>query len=159
MKVQLRYLALARSGDKADASDLSLFAPDDQTYLFLAEHVTAERVAEHMKPIASGPVERYLVPDLQALKFVVHGALNGGASRSLRSDNLGKALAAALLRLELEVEDPKRVTLVPTMDGHLPPGWPGSSAVAAAGSGTAAAGDQGGVAGGQGPTSAGGGRR
>ena len=88
MKVQLRYLALARSGDKADAADISLFAPDQKTYEFLAQAVTAERVAEHFRPLASGPVERYLVPDLQALKFVVHGALNGGASRSLRSDNL-----------------------------------------------------------------------
>lgn len=128
MKVQLRYLALARSGDKADAADISLFAPDQKTYEFLAQAVTAERVAEHFRPLASGPVERYLVPDLQALKFVVHGALNGGASRSLRSDNLGKAVGSALLRLEVEVDNPGQVTLVPTLDGHLPPGWPGATA-------------------------------
>lgn len=133
MKVQLRYLALARSGDKADAADISLFAPDARTYEFLAEAVTAERVAQHFSPLASGPVERYLVPDLQALKFVVHGALNGGASRSLRSDNLGKAMGSALLRLEVEVADPARVTLVPTLDGHLPPGWPGAEAAGSAG--------------------------
>lgn len=127
MKVQLRYLALARSGDKGDASDLSLFAPDEKTYEFLAEAVTAEKVEAHFKPLASGPVERYLVPRLQAIKFVVHGALNGGASRSLRSDNLGKALGSALLRLEVEVPDPSQVSLVKTIDGHLPPGWPGSA--------------------------------
>lgn len=125
MKVQLRYLALARSGDKGDAADLSLFAPDEKTYRFLAERVTAEQVAGHFLPLASGPVERYEVPALQALKFVVHGALNGGASRSLRADNLGKAMGSALLRMEIEVEDPSQVTLVPTMDGHLPPGWRG----------------------------------
>lgn len=137
MKVQLRYLALARSGDKADAADISLFAPDAGTYEFLAEAVTAERVAQHFRPLASGPVERYLVPDLQALKFVVHGALNGGASRSLRSDNLGKAMGSALLRLEVEVADPARVTLVPTLDGQLPPGWPDGSVAAAGGGGGA----------------------
>ncbi|MHB9145971.1 MAG: AtuA-related protein [Symbiobacteriia bacterium] len=133
MKVQLRYLALARSGDKADAADLSLFAPDDKTYEFLVEHVTPTLVEEHFKPLASGPVERYLVPRLQAIKFVVHGALNGGASRSLRSDNLGKAMGSALLRLEVEVEDPSRVTLVPTIDGHLPPGWQGAGDAAGGG--------------------------
>jgi hypothetical protein len=67
--------------------------------------VTKERVAEYFSPVATGPVERWEVPNVQALKFVVHGALGGGAPRSLRSDNLGKTFAAALLRMEITVEE------------------------------------------------------
>lgn len=103
-KVQLRHLAHARSGDKGDASDISLFALDAGKYEVLKRVVTAERVAAHFQPVASGPVDRYEVDNVQALKFIVHGALNGGASRSLRSDNLGKTFASALLRLEIEVD-------------------------------------------------------
>jgi hypothetical protein len=65
--------------------------------------VTAERVKDHFKGIITGEVERYEVPNVLALKFVLHGALNRGASRSLRSDGLGKSLSSALLRMEIEV--------------------------------------------------------
>lgn len=106
MKVALVKLAHARSGDKGDRSDISLFAPDRPTYDWLVEQVTAERVAAHFAGIATGPVVRYEVPNVWALKFVLDGALQGGASRSLRSDNLGKTLASALLRLEIEVPSP-----------------------------------------------------
>jgi hypothetical protein len=103
MKVQLVKLAHARSGDKGDRSDISLFAPDQATYEALLREVTAERVAAHFEGIATGPVVRYEVPNVWALKFVLDGALQGGASRSLRSDNLGKTLASALLRMEIEL--------------------------------------------------------
>ena len=103
MRVQLVRLAHARSGDKGDRADISLFAPDRATYDLLAAHVTAERVAAHFSGLATGPVVRHEVPNVWALKFVLDGALQGGASRSLRSDNLGKTLASALLRLEIEV--------------------------------------------------------
>jgi hypothetical protein len=103
MKVQLVKLAHARSGDKGDRSDISLFAPDAATYEVLLREVTAERVAAHFEGIATGPVARYGVPNVWALKFVLDGALQGGASRSLRSDNLGKTLASALLRMEIEL--------------------------------------------------------
>lgn len=103
MKKRLVELAHARSGDKGDKADLSLFAPDWQTYDVLAREVTAERVRQHFAGIMTGQVERFEVPNVLALKFVLHGALNGGASRSLRSDALGKSLASALLRMEIEV--------------------------------------------------------
>lgn len=105
MRVQLVTLAHARSGDKGDRSDISLFAPDQVTYELLVREVTAERVATHFAGLASGPVVRYEVPNVWALKFVLDGALQGGASRSLRSDNLGKTLASALLRMEVDTPD------------------------------------------------------
>jgi hypothetical protein len=94
----------ARSGDKGDASDISLFANDDAAWQLIRQQVTKERVADYFRPVARGPVEMWEVPNVQALKFLVHGALGGGAPRSLRSDNLGKTFAAALLRMEIEVE-------------------------------------------------------
>lgn len=103
MRKQLVELAHARSGDKGDKADLSLFAPDQATYDLLAREVTAERVAKHFEGIITGEVERFEVPNVLALKFVLHGALNGGAARSLRSDGLGKSLSSALLRMEIEV--------------------------------------------------------
>ena len=104
MKKQLVSLAHARSGDKGDIADLSLFAPDQATYDLLVREVTAQRVQVHFSGIITGKVERFEVPNVLALKFVLHGALNGGASRSLRSDALGKSLSSALLRMEIEVE-------------------------------------------------------
>ena len=103
MKKQLVHLAHARSGDKGDKADLSLFASDRQTYDLLAREVTAERVKQHFQGIVAGKVERFEVPNVLALKFVLHRALDGGASRSLRSDALGKSLSSALLRMEIEV--------------------------------------------------------
>ena len=102
MKKQLVQLAHARSGDKGDKADISLFAPDKVTYELLEREVTAKRVRAHFAGIITGKVERFEVPNVLALKFVLHGALNGGASRSLRSDALGKSLASALLRMESE---------------------------------------------------------
>jgi hypothetical protein len=103
MQKQLVELAHARSGDKGDKADLSLFAPDRETYDLLAREVTAERVRAHFAEIITGKVERFEVPNVLALKFVLHGALNGGASRSLRSDALGKSLSSALLRMKIDV--------------------------------------------------------
>ncbi len=103
MKTQLVKLAHARSGDKGDKANIAIFAPDKATYDILVREVTAERVREHFKGIANGQVERFEAPNVLALNFVLHGALNGGASRSLRSDSLGKSLSSALLRMEIEV--------------------------------------------------------
>ncbi len=102
MKKQLVELAHARSGDNGDKADLSLFATDRETYDLLAREVTAERVRAHFAGIITGKVERFEVPNVLALKFILHGALNGGAARSLRSDALGKSLASALLRMEID---------------------------------------------------------
>lgn len=106
MKKQLVQLVHARSGDKGDKANIAIFALDRQTYDLLLREVTAERVRAHFAGMMNGPVERFEVPNILALNFVLHGALNGGASRSLRSDSLGKSLSSALLRMEIEVPSP-----------------------------------------------------
>jgi hypothetical protein len=104
-RIQLRDLCGARSGDKGDISDLSLFADNEAAYDALLGEVTAERVKDHFGDLVSGDVERYEARNVLALKFVMHGALGGGAPRSLRSDNLGKTHGASLLRMWVEVPD------------------------------------------------------
>ena len=94
-----------RSGDKGDISDLSLFADDEAAYEAIREAVTADRVKAHFGDLVLGSVERYEARNVLALKFVMHEALGGGAPRSLRADNLGKTLGAALLRMEIDVPD------------------------------------------------------
>ena len=102
MRVPLWRIAHARSGDKADRADIGLFAYDVETYAVLKREVTRERVGAHFAALARGPVSVYALDNLLALKIVLEGALQGGASRSLRMDNLGKNVAAALLRMEIE---------------------------------------------------------
>lgn len=99
MLCRLADIATARSGDKGDILDITLMAPDQRTYDLLVREVSAQRVRSHFEGIVQGDVLRYELPRLLALKFVLHGALDGGAARSLRADNLGKTLGAALLRL------------------------------------------------------------
>ena len=103
MKTQLVRLVHARSGDKGDKANIAIFAPDRATYDILLREVTTKRVKDHFQGIATGKVERFEAPNVLALNFVLHGALNGGASRSLRSDSLGKSLSSALLRMEIEM--------------------------------------------------------
>ena len=102
MKVPLWKIAHARSGDKADRADIGLFAFDAATYAVLKREVTKERLAGHFAALASGPVELWPLDNLLALKIVLNGALQGGAARSLRMDNLGKNVAAQLLRMEID---------------------------------------------------------
>ena len=102
MQVALWRIAHARSGDKADRADIGLFAYDAPTYEALKREVTARRVAAHFSDICKGAVEVYPLDNLLALKIVLNAALQGGAARSLRMDNLGKNVAAALLRMEIE---------------------------------------------------------
>ena len=104
--VPLREICGVRSGDKGDISDLTLFADDPETYDVLLREVTVERVRAHFGSWVTGPIERYEARNVLALKFVLRGALGGGGPRSLRSDNLGKTLGAALLRLRIDVPDP-----------------------------------------------------
>jgi hypothetical protein len=104
-RIQLVDLCGVRSGDKGDTSDLSLFADDEAAYDAVRDAVTADRVKAHFGDLVRGPVERYEARNVLALKFVLHEALGGGAPRSLRADNLGKTLGAALLRLEIDVPD------------------------------------------------------
>src|SRR6478672_11044610 len=102
MKVGLWKIAHARSGDKADRADIGLFAYDAPTYEVLKREVTRERLAAHFADICKGPVEIYPLDNLLAMKIVLNAALQGGAARSLRMDSLGKAVAAQLLRMEIE---------------------------------------------------------
>jgi hypothetical protein len=111
MKLRLARIAHARSGDKGDRADIGLFAYDAASYAVLKREVTTERVAVHFAWIAEGPVERYPLDNILAIKLVLNRALQGGAARSLRSDNLGKTIAAALLRMEIEIPDAEAATL------------------------------------------------
>ena len=102
MKVRLYEVANARSGDKGDASNVGLIAKSPALFEVIREQATAERVKEHFREVCRGKVDRYEVPNLLALNFILHDVLAGGASRSLRSDTQGKALALALLQMEID---------------------------------------------------------
>ena len=102
--IPLVRIAHARSGDKADWVDFGLFAWNEPGYRLLAREVTAERVQAHFSPWLPGEVDAWPLPNILALKFVLRGALQGGGARNLRLDNLGKAMAGALLRMEIEVD-------------------------------------------------------
>src|SRR3954452_4485530 len=104
-RIQLRDLCGVRSGDKGDISDLALFADTEAAYEAILDQVTADRVKAHFGDLVHGTVERYEARNVLALKFVMHDALGGGAPRSLRADNLGKTLGAALLRMVIDVPD------------------------------------------------------
>jgi hypothetical protein len=101
--VRLVDLAHARSGDKGDTANIGLIALKPEYYPILVEQVTAERVARHFKGMIRGPVERFELPNLNALNFLLHGALDGGGTISLKTDAQGKVLSTALLRMEIEV--------------------------------------------------------
>ena len=107
--MQLRALAHARTGDKGDISSISVIAYDPGDFAFLAEHVTAAAVAAHFAAFLRGNVERYELPVLGALNFVLHGALGGGVTRSLALDAHGKSLSSSLL--EMELPDPQAANM------------------------------------------------
>ncbi len=109
MKVRLEKLCHARSGDKGDTANIGLIALREDLYPVIERVVTSERVQKHFDGIALGPVERFELPNLWALNFVLHNALGGGGTRSLKNDPQGKTLAAALLRMEIEIEE--RITI------------------------------------------------
>ena len=104
-RVKLLYLAHARSGDKGDTANVGLIALKPEFYPLLVEQVTAERVKQHFKGICFGDVERFEVPNLHALNFLLHQSLDGGGTLSLKTDAQGKTYSAALLRMEIEVDD------------------------------------------------------
>lgn len=104
MKIPLSRIAHARSGDKGDVSNIGLIAYKEEDYPVLVREVTAERVKAHFKEFVRGKVERFELPNLWALNFLMHEALDGGGTISLRTDAQGKTLGAALLRMEIEVE-------------------------------------------------------
>jgi hypothetical protein len=101
--VQLRFLAHARSGDKGDTANVGLIALRPEYYELLRREVTAARVARHFKGMITGTVERFELPNLRALNFLLHGALGGGGTLSLKTDAQGKVFSTALLRMEIRV--------------------------------------------------------
>ncbi|HMC30140.1 MAG TPA: hypothetical protein VKL99_04850 [Candidatus Angelobacter sp.] len=103
MKKQLRQIAHARSGDKGDTANIGLIALKPEHYSILVREVTAERVKQHFADLCHGEVERYELPNLHALNFVLHRALDGGGLVSLRTDNQGKTYSSALLRMKIDV--------------------------------------------------------
>lgn len=105
MKVQLLRLAHARSGDKGDTANVGLIALRDDYYPLLVREVTAGRVKEHFEGICHGEVERFELPNLHALNFLLHESLGGGGTLSLMTDAQGKTFSYALLRLEIEVAE------------------------------------------------------
>jgi len=98
----LRDIAHTRTGDKGNRSTLSVIAYDKKDFALLEKQLTPERVKEHYAGIVHGPVERYSLPQLGALNFVMHNALGGGVTRSLALDAHGKCLSAKLLSLVIE---------------------------------------------------------
>ena len=101
-RVQLRFLAHARSGDKGDTANVGLIALEPEFYDILRREVTIARVARHFKGMVSG-VDRFELPNLNALNFLLHGALGGGGTISLKTDAQGKVYSTALLRMEVTV--------------------------------------------------------
>lgn len=104
-KIKLIDIAHGRSGDKGDAANVGLIAYDDKGYEIINKYLTEVKVKKHFEGICLGKVERYELPNIRALNFLLHNTLGGGGTVSLKHDAQGKTLAAALLRMELEIEE------------------------------------------------------
>jgi hypothetical protein len=105
MRVKLLKIAHARSGDKGDTANVGLIALREELYAVLAREVTAERVKEHFRGMVKGGVERFELPNLGALNFLLHESLGGGGTLSLMTDAQGKTFSTALLRMEIDLPD------------------------------------------------------
>ena len=105
MKLRLEQIAHARSGDKGDGSNVGLIAGSPEIYDLLLREVTPERVKAHLGQVCLGPVERYELPNLLALNFMLHDSLGGGGTESLKNDAQGKTHAQGLLQMEIEVPE------------------------------------------------------
>ena len=105
MKVRLVDIAHARSGDKGDTANVGLIALQDEFYSLLVREVTAARIKDHFKGICKGGVDRFELPNLGALNFLLHESLGGGGTLSLMTDAQGKTFSTALLRMQIEISD------------------------------------------------------
>jgi hypothetical protein len=105
VKIRLIDIAHARSGDKGDTANVGVIARRPEYYPVLLRYLTAERVRAHFAGIVMGRVERFELPNLGALNFLLHEALGGGGTRSLKNDAQGKTLGSAMLRMELDIEE------------------------------------------------------
>lgn len=111
MKVELTKLAHARSGDKGDTANVGVIALKDEIYPILVKEVTAEKVKAHFGEMVKGEVERFELPNLGALNFLLHESLGGGGTLSLMTDAQGKTFSTALLRMKIEIPDNLAETL------------------------------------------------
>jgi hypothetical protein len=105
MKIRLLDICHARSGDKGDTGNVGLIARKPEYYPLIRKYVTAEAVKNHFQGICLGKVERFELPNLNALNFLLHNSLGGGGTVSLKNDAQGKTLSSALLRMEIEVTE------------------------------------------------------
>jgi hypothetical protein len=105
MRVRLLDIAHARSGDKGDTANVGVIALRPEWYPLLARELTVERVTKHFHGVITGAVERFELPNLCALNFLLHGALDGGGTLSLKTDAQGKVFSTALLRMVLDIPD------------------------------------------------------
>jgi len=105
MRIRLIEIAHARSGDKGDTANIGLIAREPRFYPILKREVTSDRVKAHFGRLCEGAVERYELPNLGALNFLLHESLGGGGTLSLRTDAQGKTYSAALLRMEIDVSE------------------------------------------------------
>ena len=111
MNIRLLDLAHARSGDKGDTANVGVIALNPAWYPLLERELTAARVADHFEGMITGTVERFELPNLRALNFLLHGALDGGGTISLKTDAQGKVFSTALLRMVLDVPDAEAIQL------------------------------------------------
>jgi hypothetical protein len=114
VKVKLIRLAHARSGDKGDTANIGLIALRESFYPVLVREVTADRVKKHFKGICRGKVERFELPNLGALNFLLHESLGGGGTLSLMTDAQGKTFSTALLRMEIDMPEDEADELLST---------------------------------------------
>jgi hypothetical protein len=120
-KIQLVHLAHARSGDKGDTANVGVIAYDPEHYDLLQSQLSPEAVKRFFGDMVKGDVERFELPNLGALNFLLHGALGGGGTMSLMNDAQGKVFSTALLRMEIEV--PEEVATAVAGRGRVPDGW------------------------------------
>jgi hypothetical protein len=111
MRIQLVKLAHARSGDKGDTANVGLIALEDKYYPVLVREVTTDRVKQHFAGICKGEVERFELPNLGALNFLLRESLGGGGTLSLMTDAQGKTFSTALLRMYIEIPDDEAQSL------------------------------------------------
>ena len=105
MKVRLVDIAHARSGDKGDTANVGVIALKPEWYPLIARELTRDRVVAHFTGEITGGVDRFELPNLHALNFLLHGALGGGGTLSLKTDAQGKTLSTAMLRMEIDVPE------------------------------------------------------
>jgi len=103
MKLELRYLAHSRSGDKGNIFNVGIFAYEPAAFPYLVKQLTEDVVRDFYK--VARKVDRYVAENISGMNFVMHDALAGGVSRTLALDNYGKAMASAILRFKIDVPD------------------------------------------------------